>query len=313
MHPYWDSLIEPALVLRRPSSIVEVGSEQGKTTRRLLAFCKRYGGTVHAIDPAPQFDVSSWQQQFGDRFAFQQALSLQAIPTLGRFDVIFLDGDHNWYTVYHELVLIERRSRELGQRFPLVLFHDLGWPYGRRDLYYAPDTIPAEYRQPYAKKGLRPGAPELQDQGGLNSWLQNASTENTPRNGVLTGIEDYLKQTQQVLELIVLPGFHGLGLLFPTALVDTHPTLVQFLKSLRLPAPLRRYFDQLETARLETVLRVTELQAAGRQLEARAKDQLQRLQARIQALTNALQAKEAELEVLHRRLAHTPEPAAIEN
>ncbi len=64
---------------------------------------------------------------------------------------MFLDGDHNWYTVFHELRLIEEHCQRNERLFPLVLLHDLGWPYGRRDLYYNPETIPAEYRQPYAR------------------------------------------------------------------------------------------------------------------------------------------------------------------
>ena len=34
---------------------------------------------------------------------------------------------------------------------PLLVLHDVGWPYGRRDLYYDPDDIPASTASPWRK------------------------------------------------------------------------------------------------------------------------------------------------------------------
>ena len=74
-------------------------------------------------------------------------------------DVVLIDGDHNWYTVFNELRLIEEMSRLKGFPMPLVMFHDIGWPYGRRDMYYNPSDIPEEFRQPIGKGGLMPARP----------------------------------------------------------------------------------------------------------------------------------------------------------
>ena len=69
----------------------------------------------------------------------------------------------------------------------------MDWPYGRRDLYYQPDTIPAEFRHPFAEKGIVRGQSRLAEVGGLNSRnYQNALEEGGPKNGVLTAIEDFL-------------------------------------------------------------------------------------------------------------------------
>jgi hypothetical protein len=46
--------------------------------------------------------------------------------------------------------------------------HDVLWPYGRRDLYYVPERVPEEFRQPYEMKGIRPGTKRVLPQGGLN-------------------------------------------------------------------------------------------------------------------------------------------------
>jgi hypothetical protein len=68
------------------------------------------------------------------------------------FDCILIDGDHNWYTVYHELKMIEQKH--LLSPGGAILLHDVIWPYARRDMYYQPEKIPAEFRHPHAKRGI---------------------------------------------------------------------------------------------------------------------------------------------------------------
>ena len=81
-------------------------------------------------------------------------------------DAALIDGDHNWYTVYHELRLLAEGAKRNGTPLPVLILHDVLWPYGRRDLYYAPDQIPEEFRQPYAQQGMRPGSRKLLERGG---------------------------------------------------------------------------------------------------------------------------------------------------
>ena len=50
-----------------------------------------------------------------------------------------------------------------GRELPLLIFHDVGWPHGRRDNYFDADAIPEEHRQPIAPGGgLFPGDPGMQ-------------------------------------------------------------------------------------------------------------------------------------------------------
>ena len=79
------------------------------------------------------------------------------LPTLPAVDVALIDGDHNWFTVYHELRILSETARHAGAPLPVLIMHDVCWPYGRRDLYYVPERVPEEFRQPYAMKGIRPG------------------------------------------------------------------------------------------------------------------------------------------------------------
>ena len=80
---------------------------------------------------------------------FHLGISHDVLPTLPPADVALIDGDHNWFTVYHELKMLAATSREAGAPLPLLVLHDVAWPYGRRDLYYEPSRIPEEFRQPH--------------------------------------------------------------------------------------------------------------------------------------------------------------------
>jgi hypothetical protein len=266
VNAHWENIIEPLLSLRVPANIVEVGADQGATTRLLLEFCQRTGARLTTIEPAPKFDPAAWRLQYGERFILHQTLSLKALALLDRYDVVLMDGDHNWYTVFHELKLIEERSAALSQPFPLVFFHDIGWPYGRRDLYYNPEQIPAPYRHPCARRGIVPGKSDLQEHEGINPHLWNACHEGGPRNGVLTAIEDYLSETKQTLKFIHLPGYHGLGILSPWPVQESEQELGRFLTELDLPEGLRRYLEKMERSRVDLYCPLYRM--AMRQLEA---------------------------------------------
>jgi hypothetical protein len=50
----------------------------------------------------------------------------------------------------------------------MVFFHDVGWPYERRDMYYQPDTIPVDFLQKYERKGI------IKDK--VRWWITGAAT-----------------------------------------------------------------------------------------------------------------------------------------
>ncbi len=250
MLAFWPDVVRPLLTALQPRSIIEIGSESGRTTRLLLDFARMVGETrVHAVDPAPLFDVDAWQQDFGDQFVFHRAPSLTTIGGLDHIDVVLIDGDHNWYTVFNELKAIERRCRQLGEPLPLVLLHDVSWPYGRRDIYYDPATIPAEHRQPYARRGISPTESLLLPEGGINAQLCNAVHEGGPKNGVLTAVEDYLAETAERFVFAKIPAVYGLGILLPEGLAKSLPRLAQLVSAWTVPE-VERFIDRLENARI---------------------------------------------------------------
>jgi methyltransferase family protein len=202
-------LLIACLEAARASSVVEVGAYAGDLTGLLLQWASAAGARVWAIDPAPQKELVALDEQRGD-LELVRAASHEALRTIPLADVVIVDGDHNYYTVSQELRIVAERAE--GAQLPLLLFHDVCWPHGRRDDYFAPDEIPAEHRQPTPGGGtLFPGEPGIR-QGGL-PYRWPAAREGGPHNGVLTAIEDFVAE-RQGLRLAVVPAFFGVGVLW---------------------------------------------------------------------------------------------------
>ncbi len=203
----------PIIERVKASYIVEIGSDTGINTKNILKYCIDHDAHMTAIDPLPGFDVDEFKAEYGDKFEIYKELSLSRLPLLKDYDVILIDGDHNWYTVYNELKTIERQFK--GKKFPLIFLHDVCWPYGRRDLYYNPENIPETQRQPYKKLGVYPGQSNLKEKGGLNEFSCNSIYENTPKNGVLTAIEQFIDESELEFSFETIEAFFGLGILYP--------------------------------------------------------------------------------------------------
>lgn len=277
LHRLWRTVVEPVLEATRPAVILEIGASDGRNTEHLLEYCRQNGGVCHTIDPVPGFDVSEWQARYGDVFVFHRRTSLEALPEVPVPDVALIDGDHNWYTVFHELRLIEERARAEKRDLPVVVLHDVGWPYGRRDLYYDPSTIPAGERQPFRKGGMRPGHAELVDEGGLNPSFHNAVTEGGARNGVLTAVEDFVKDNERPVGLTVVPGIHDLGILYSKEAVRANGRLRELIEEFGSPEFLARQCRLVEKRRVKEVMRSTELR---RELK-RARKRVEELESRV--------------------------------
>jgi hypothetical protein len=265
--PWILSLLEAA----SPRVIVEVGIEAGHTTVELLELASRCDGIVHAIDPSPQseFDVTKLKRRYGDRLVFHQTTSLDALPHIDHPEAVLIDGDHNWYTVYNELKLLEKKALEHNRPFPLTLLHDVDWPYGRRDLYHDPDSIPEQFRQPFRKGGIVPGQEELSTTGGFNYERYLAVLENTPRNGVRTAIEDFLSETKLALGFQSVVGFYGTGILISEQQLQENEALRKQLQDLESTEWLHEQCGRIEQGRLgvEYLLDRTRLAASRRGLD----------------------------------------------
>jgi SAM-dependent methyltransferase len=188
-------------------SVVEVGAFAGDLTRLLLDWAAGGAARVSAIDPSPREQLVQLDREHPELELIRET-SLEALPRIPMPDVVIIDGDHNYYTVSEELRLVGERAE--GADLPLLLFHDVCWPHGRRDDYFAPELIPEDYRQPIAgtSGGVFPGDPGLRP-GGL-PYGRSAAREGGPRNGVLTAVEDFAAG-RDALRLVVVPAFFGFG------------------------------------------------------------------------------------------------------
>jgi len=188
-------------------SFCEIGASAGFSTNEIL----RLPNISHTIiDPCFDADLALRYSK-DERVTVLKSNSLNGLPNLaGTYDCILIDGDHNWYTVFNELRLIHQR--ELLRPEGMIFFHDVGWPYGRRDMYYQPDTIPSEFRHEFERSGVIRGQSKLNSEG-KNSHLDNAVIEGGPRNGVLTAIEDFLAEHPSDYLFCRVKAQYGLGIL----------------------------------------------------------------------------------------------------
>src|SRR5688572_9301073 len=254
MYPLWKQVIAPVIEAAGARRVVEIGALQGDTTMKLLDDLGP-DAEVHVIDPVPQFDPSEHEQRFPGRYHFHRAISHDVLPTLPPVDVALIDGDHNWYTVFHELRMLAETAREAGAPLPVMVMHDVGWPYGRRDLYYAPERIPEEFRQPYAQKGIRlrgrPGRGDaLLDRGGFNQKMHNALHEGGPRNGVMTALDDFVAASDEPLRVFVLPIYYGLAVVAEEQRLRDQPELAAAFDRFATPEFLHDMLDLAETLRV---------------------------------------------------------------
>jgi hypothetical protein len=193
----------------KADSVVEIGAYAGDLTRFLLNWARDSGAHICAIDPAPQDELRELSRARSD-LDLIEATSHQALAEMPVADAYVIDGDHNYFTVLEELRLIVESAQ--GGEPPLLMLHDVGWPHARRDDYFAPGLIPADYMQPTIEGGgLFPGVSEPLPGGLPYKWP--ASREGGPRNGVLTAVEDFLAEREE-LRLAIVPSFFGLGVVW---------------------------------------------------------------------------------------------------
>jgi Methyltransferase domain len=258
------------------TSVAEVGAFMGELTRLLMLWADSAGATVVAIDPSPHPDLEQLESERADLTLIRET-SIGALAHIELSDAIILDGDHNYYTLSRELEIVWERSAGAGGTLPLLLVHDVCWPHGRRDDYYAPERIPARERQPIeADRSVYPDEPGTRPSG--LPYRFPAAREGGPRNGVLTAAEDFAAAHEQ-LRLAVVPAFFGLGVIWDRA--NPHGEALA-----RLLAP---WDDNPWLSRLERN-RVLHLASSQRQLK-RAQEANERIQRRDQLLDRMLHSR----------------------
>ena len=192
-------------------SVVEVGAYAGDLTGLLLDWAATSGARVWAIDPSPQKELVALDESRAD-LELVRATSHEALKTIPLPDAAIIDGDHNYFTVSEELRIIGERAQ--GATLPLLLFHDVCWPHGRRDDYFAPGPDPRR-APPADDRGRQPVPRRARGARGWAALPWPAAREGGPRNGVLTAVEDFV-EGHGGLRLAIVPAFFGLGVVWDT-------------------------------------------------------------------------------------------------
>ncbi len=253
MFPFWEKVVAPILEAAEVKRLVEIGALRGENTRQILDTVGPEA-ELHVIDPVPDFDPDEHAREFGGQYIFHRDLSLNVLGNLEVMDAALIDGDHNWYTVFNECRLLAEVSAAADALLPVMVFHDVAWPYGRRDLYYNPDDIPEEFRQPWAKRGMLPEVVDLVDEHGLNPTMCNALREGGPRNGVMTAVDDFVAGHPKALRVLVLPIYFGLAIVVEEDRLARQPKLASFLDWLESVEGKTMLLELAESMRIQAML-----------------------------------------------------------
>jgi len=123
--------------------ILEVGLDKGITTIPIIAFlCRahekfKFIGIDVLLQESLLITLQNIDKLQTQEVTLCQGSSLNVLPKLietsNKFDIILLDGDHNYYTVSKELSYIE----ELSNENTIVIIDDYHGRWSERDLWYS--------------------------------------------------------------------------------------------------------------------------------------------------------------------------------
>ncbi len=200
-----------AMYLKKPKNIVEIGSEYGGSTKVLLDYAKNNGAHVYIIDPFPYVDLAIVLKEFDGHYTHIKELSLDVLPKLKDIDMCFIDGDHNYYTVFNELNCLIPRNPGIW-----IFLHDVKWPCRYRDMYYNPDTIPTEHLKDFNYSNSINENNEIDKRGGFTGVgkFAFANQYGGKNNGVKKAIDNFLLENSDYYYNEIEPVM-GLGLIVP--------------------------------------------------------------------------------------------------
>ncbi|WP_243457144.1 class I SAM-dependent methyltransferase [Parasphingorhabdus cellanae] len=255
----FSDIIVKAMDIANVSRIAEIGAEYGGMTSVLANHAAANEGHLFSVDPTPKQEFLDWVNA-QKQVTHIAKPSLEAIPELKHIDAWLIDGDHNWYTVYHELKAI-KATCERDDKPLLAILHDVCWPSANRDMYYAPDRIPEEYRHDYCMDGgAKPGRSGLLREQGFRGMGQFgwALHEGGERNGVKCAVVDFIDEAEasgRPLAYAEIPAVFGLGIMF-----DANAPWASPLSDLLIPYHDNPLIAKLEQNRLANYLTVLDWQ-----------------------------------------------------
>lgn len=200
-------LIKDLIMSVSPKSICEIGSDLGATTRLLSDYCYENSCTLHSVDPA--FDKTERKSQLVYTY---KMTSFEYLKNNQASQVYFIDGDHNFHTVFNELNLI--KSSLIRNEEVVVFLHDVGWPCAYIDMYYDCSSIPEELRSLSHKNSIVKILKDEYSQvyEGLPMDQVSVVSPSSESSGVLSAVMEFLKKDMSS-EFFKIPSIYGFGVL----------------------------------------------------------------------------------------------------
>lgn len=141
---FWIDVVRPLLVYIGARHVVEIGADQGDETRELRDYCAAWDGHLTVIEPKVT-DALRTVIAGAPCVRLCEERGETALARLAcGIDAVLLEGDLNYATVHADLVAIGRIAKRTCTPFPLVFVKGTSWPYGRRDMYYAPAALASQ-------------------------------------------------------------------------------------------------------------------------------------------------------------------------
>jgi hypothetical protein len=271
---FYADLIEALAGLPARPDIVEIGSESGAMSARLAARAHERGGDLYVIEPLPSERLRALADDHSNVKVIE-GFSPDALAGVPQAGLYIIDGDHNYATVRGEVEAVFGSDESVDS---LAVMHDVGWPSGRRDQYYAPERMPGDSVHPHSfTRGALLDQTELGPEGrgfrGEGAFAF-ALEEGGPRNGVLTGIEDVLAGRAE-LEMLSTPLVFGLGVIGHRA-----SPFWQHVCQLMAPYVDNPTLAAMERNRLELLLHVIHMQDEALAAQQHSRGLLQRMRGR---------------------------------
>jgi len=276
-------LIQDMLAAVAPERVIEIGGEAGQSA---AAYLSAGAEQVICVDPAPADELTALAAA-EQRLTLVGERSPGCIPSLPPSTFWAIDGDHNYATVREELEAILARA-DAGQA-PLIILHDVLWPWARRDLYYDPDALDESAVHPHNwDAGPTVLSESLREDGfvGLGSFAA-AIEAGGERNGVRTAIEDVLA-TRPQLRFAIVPAIFGLGVIF-----DRDAPWANRVSESLAPWDRSPLLTRLELNRIALYSRVLNLQYELQRRTSQFERQTRELDAQISQLRGELLARRA--------------------
>ena len=268
------------LAVMQPTQLLEVVVGNDNFTEAACLEATRWGGKVVSIRREPTRRRLS-------NLKVCRRYTRASIASAGPVDMVVLHGEPNWWTTSWQLAGVKLGAEREHRPLPPIVVANAGLPWGRRDRYESADDVPADARKPHRREGDR--------------WV--AIEEGTPRNGVLTAIEDFGNECGG-LEVLSIPGLGGVAVVLDPATIETlSESARKLIGELRLPSLAATLLETVDAERRRTVARGE--QAVGQAAQVgeltATRDRLQRELDALRGRTRELATKSAAASVRAKR------------